>query len=75
MATDQWVHYAVSRAGSTMSFFVQGVLAGSATVSGAIGSSSSVFRVGNYRPSGSSSTWQGGSFADFRVVQGAALYT
>ena len=71
----QWAHYAVTRAGSTLSFFVQGVLAGSVIVSGDIGSPTSVLRVGGYDPVFTwTSQWQG-SIADFRVVQGAALYT
>ena len=71
--TDQWVHFAVSRDVATVYFFVQGVLAGSAYVPGAIGSSSSVFRVGD--DFGNGNSWQGASIADFRVVQGTALYT
>ena len=71
----QWAHYAVTRAGSTLSFFVQGVLAGSVIVSGDIGSPTSVLRIGGYDPVFTwNSQWQG-SIADFRVVQGAALYT
>ena len=72
----QWAHYAVVRAGATLSFFVQGSLAGSSSVSGAIGSSTSVLRVGGYDPAYASdySQWQG-KIADFRVVQGVALYS
>ena len=72
LATDQWVHFAVSRYGTSLFFFVQGVRA-STFVLGTLGSSSSVFRVGD--DFGASNAWQGASIADFRVVKGTALYT
>ena len=63
----QWYHYAMTRAGSDLSFFFDGARVGQTTFSGVIGTPTTVLRIGG-------SSWKG-AIADFRVVKGTALYT
>ena len=71
----QWQHFAVTRAGSAVSFYIDGAIASTASYSGDIGTPTAVFRIGGSDPQFiSQSQWQG-SIADFRVVKGTALYT
>lgn len=76
-----WVHVAVVRNGSSVVLYVNGAMAASAVVAGTIGSSTSSFFVGGlayaYTNAGHPaylSAWFG-TVADFRVVQGVAVYT
>ena len=68
----QWYHYAMTRAGSDVSIFIDGARVIDYAVSGLIGTPTTVLRIGGYGPG--SYTWAG-AIADFRVVTGAALYT
>ena len=68
----QWYHYAMTRAGSDVSMFIDGARVIDYAVSGLIGTPTTVLRIGGYLPT--FYTWAG-AIADFRVVTGAALYT
>jgi len=70
--TSQWYHYAMTRAGSDLSFFVDGARVLQDTGSGVIGTPTTVLRIGGF--TSTAYLWQG-SIADFRVVKGTALYT
>ena len=73
--TGSWVHYALTRSGSTLSFFVDGTLYPAGTLVGPVGSASSVFRIGGLDPSFVAITQWNGTIADFRVIDGTAAYT
>lgn len=66
-----WHHFAITRSGSTVRLFVNGVLENSATASGTL-TTPSTFRVGT---SFFSSRDFLGYISDFRVVSGSAVYT
>lgn len=68
----QWVHYAVTRVGTTLRWFVNGVLDSTGTSSASITDASGTFYVGF------SQTWSGyfnGYISDLRVVNGTGLYS
>lgn len=67
-----WSHVAVSRSGSTVRGFINGVLVGSVTYASAVGSSSAVPRIG-YRTDNVQNV--NGYLSNVRVVNGTALYT
>lgn len=69
----QWYHYAISRAGSDLSIFVDGARVLQTPINGVIGSPTSVLRIGG-RAFVDEETWPG-AVANFRVVNGTALYT
>ena len=73
---DAWHHYALSRAGSVMAFFIDGLLVTTVGSDGTVGSPTSALHIGwsLFQQSPSDATWQG-HFADIRVVKGTALYT
>ena len=68
----QWYHYAVTRAGSDLSVFIDGALVDQTTDSNLIGTPTTVLHIGGVASGGEG--WPG-AIADFRVVTGAALYT
>lgn len=74
VATNVWTHVAVTRAGSTVRFFVNGNLDGSThTVSGALNTATSTGTVGvtNQQDGG----WFLGYIDDLRITKGLARYT
>lgn len=71
---NQWVHYAVTRQGTSLRMFANGILVASATDSSNI--SSDVFNIGkNAFSSGAADTFWSGHISNLRVVKGTALYT
>jgi hypothetical protein len=69
---NRWVHLAVTRSGSTIRHFIDGVASGSGTVSSTIGSTTNTLYIGfrgdGYHP------WYG-YISNFRIIKGTALYT
>ena len=70
----QWYHYAMTRAGSAVSLFIDGAHVAQNNASGVLGTPTSVLHIGGYYPGLAFYLWPG-SIADFRVVKGTALYT
>jgi len=68
-ATNTWHHIAVTRSGSTVRTFFNGVLANSTTLTGAVFSNSTDVSVGRY-----TNTFDG-YIQDLRVTKGVARYT
>ena len=68
--TKQWVHLVGQRSGNTLQIYVNGVLGGTQSVSGAISLSGDV-RIGG-RSGGNYTT---GSISNVRILKGTALYT
>jgi hypothetical protein len=69
----RWNHIALSRTGSTLTFYINGVSAGSATYSGTYGDSTTALYIGmqNYASSGKIT----GYVSNLRYVKGTAVYT
>jgi hypothetical protein len=67
-----WHQVALTRSGSTLRLFVDGVLQNTGTYSGTLTTSSGTTRVGN---SYYSSRFFGGYISNFRMVSGNAVYT
>lgn len=71
----QWHHFAVVRFGTSVTLYIDGTPYLNVYQSGVIGDGTATLRVGGVDPSAESiSQWQG-NIADFRVVDGQALYT
>lgn len=71
---NQWNHVAVTRIGSTVRLFVNGVQdATTGTIAGAFDNSSTVITVGSL-DNGPSQLWNG-YLSDIRVINGTALYS
>jgi len=71
----QWHHFAVVRLGTLVTLYIDGTPFINVDQSGDIGDGTATLRVGGVDPRAESmSQWQG-NIADFRVVQGQALYT
>ena len=73
MPVQQWVHLAVSRSGTTLRQFINGVQVGSVTNSTNFASTTGLIRVGGSGFSSAHSVL--GYISNFRVVKGVALYT
>lgn len=74
-AQNQWVHIALTRSGTTLRLFVNGVLDGSATNSNSIASGgTSGISIGRWRDI-SDTNYITGYVSNFRVVKGTAVYT
>lgn len=71
--TDQWVHYAITRAGTTVRAFVNGTQAATNTVSGTVNSGGAAIRIGEARHT--SGQRYSGYMDDFRITKGVARYT
>jgi hypothetical protein len=69
---NQWVHVAVARSGTSLKFFINGVLSGSTTNSINLLSASVVY-IGRF--SGSAINYFSGFISNLRVVKGTAVYT
>ena len=67
-----WHHVAITRSGSTLRMFVDGVLQNTGTYSGTLTTSGGTTRIGN---SYYSSRFYGGYISNFRMVGGTAVYT
>jgi len=67
-----WHHVAVTRSGSTLRLFVDGILQNTGTYSGTLATSSGTTRIGN---SLFVSRFFGGYISNFRMVSGNAVYT
>jgi hypothetical protein len=72
VSTSVWNHYAVTRSGSTLRVFLNGVQQASATVSGSYINSSVGFRVGD-DPTGANPAFNG-YIDDLRITKGVARY-
>jgi len=68
-----WHHIAIVRSGSTITLYVDGVAGNTVTLSNTIGTTED-FKVG-YHTTGGGNHWVDGSFADYRLVKGTAVYT
>ena len=73
MPVQQWVHLAVSRSGTTLRQFINGVQVGSVTNSTNFASTTGLIRVGGSGFSAAHSVL--GYISNFRVVKGTAVYT
>ncbi len=72
--TNQWVHYAATRSGTSLRLFANGIQVASATNSHNI--SSSGLRIGTNAYAGSAPTTQWvGYISNLRIVKGTAVYT
>lgn len=69
---NQWVHIAVTRSGSTVRHFINGVLSGSGTNASSIGSNSATAYIG-FRSDGFHPWF--GYISNLRILNGTALYT
>ena len=73
--TNQWVHHAVSRSGTTCRVFADGVLKKTTTLSGTAGNNASnILRLGAQIYGGPTAYFQG-KLSNLRIVKGTALYT
>jgi hypothetical protein len=70
-----WNHIALTRAGSTFRIFVNGIQAGTATTSQAIGAPNGQMLLGTYAIGAANGNWINGYISDFRYVIGTAVYT
>ncbi len=71
---DQWVHYAVTRSGTSLRLFANGTLVASTTDSSNISSGSPT--IGKNAFSGQAGdTWWLGYISNLRIVKGTAVYT
>lgn len=70
-STNQWYHYAMIRAGSDVSFFIDGARVVQVRTSRVLRTSG--MRIGGFDATTSDHMWPG-SIADFRIVNGTALY-
>lgn len=68
-----WTHLAMTRSGSTLYFFINGVLQSTATLSGTLGTSSTQPYLGDYR--GDNAYIYNGYIQDLRIYKGVAKYT
>lgn len=74
-AQGQWVHIALTRSGTSLRLFVNGVLDGSATNSNSIATGGTIgISVGRWAEI-ADGNWITGYISNFRVVKGTALYT
>ena len=74
VSTGVWNHYAVSRSGTTLRLFIDGVQVGSGTLSGTIYNSADPVVVGN-NPQGGGNWRLNGYIDDLRITKGVARYT
>ena len=75
LLSGQWHHFAVVRYGAQITLYIDGSPFINVHQSAVIGDGTATLRVGGVDPSALSlSQWQG-NIADFRVVQGQAIYT
>ena len=70
--SNQWVHFAVTRSGTTLRIFKNGVQLASGTNSSNVTNSSTPLFIGSEATSG---TYFGGLITNFHFVKGTALYT
>ena len=70
--SNQWVHFAITRSGTTLRIFKNGVQLTSGTNSTNVTNSSTPLYVGS---EGTSGTYFGGLITNFHFVKGTALYT
>ena len=71
---NEWVHFACTRAGNTVSFWKNGELNGTATITETdIGDSQNVLRIGASN-NGTGNRFFGGYLDDIRITKGAARY-
>jgi hypothetical protein len=73
LTTGVWYHFAMVRSGSTITAYVNGISQGTATFSGAVGSSSATLNIG--APQNLSTARMNGYISNVRVVKGVAVYT
>ena len=69
----QWNHIAVTRSGTTLRVYLNGVSGTSATHSSSVGGASSTLYIGSYTDGTSDSMY--GYLTDVRIVKGTAVYT
>ena len=73
MTLNAWNHVAAVRNGSTFTLYLNGLSIATATSSGSLDSSTSVFSIGAF--GNGSDTFDGGYISNFRFVKGTAVYT
>jgi len=73
LIANTWTHVAVSRSGTTLRLFVNGVVDATATVSGAYNNSNAVLSIG--RINANDAGYLKGHISNLRIINGTALYT
>ena len=73
MTLNAWNHVAAVRNGSTFTLYLNGSSIGTATSSGSLDSTTSVFSIGAF--GNGSDIFDGGYISNFRFVKGTALYS
>lgn len=73
ITTGSWFHWAITRSGSTLRFFVNGSIIGSTTYSTTLTPTGSTTFVGNYHNAGAPGVV--GNIDDFRFTLGVSRYT
>ena len=71
-----WNHIAVTRSGTTVTIWINGVSSGTTTVSGTLNTSTNPVQIGaGYTTSQAPANYFTGYVSNFRVVKGTAIYT
>lgn len=70
-----WNHLALSRSGTTLTLYLNGVSVATATWSSAVGSSSNLVSIGATTASGSAVYPSTSNVSNLRIVKGSAVYT
>jgi hypothetical protein len=65
-----WSHIAITRSGSTLRYFLNGLLLHSVAITGSVNNVNQPMQVGGYGPGGSNA-----HFDEFRLIVGTAIYT
>ncbi len=74
-ALNSWNHYSISKFGTSVRLFVNGIQQGSTgTLSGTIYNGSQNINIG-YNPNGGTSWYYNGYISNLRILKGTALYT
>jgi hypothetical protein len=72
---NSWNHLAVTRSGSTLRVFMNGVIVGTKTISGSLYSSGTQYTTGRYQENGSTYYYYSGFISELRLLKGTAQYT
>lgn len=75
VAINTWAHVAVTRNGTSLYFFINGNLAGTATSSDSIDLTSGTFQIARGFSVDGTSGYFSGSISNLRIVKGTAVYT
>lgn len=73
LSINRWYHFAVTRSGSTIRFFLNGTLVNSTTYAGVIGLSNYDLWIGQQQAGGA--YYFNGNMSNIRIVKGSPVYT